>query len=254
MSSSSGWQRVTWVAGLLVAACAGVATAHGLYEVARTAGQPRAIAWLYPVATDGLALVAYAVTARLTVHARRYAAAIVILAAGLSGLAQAVQLVGGLDHVPPAEVRFGVGAWPAVAFLLAVHLVHLSRRTDEPAVVRSDTRPDGAGSDSVAGPDKPASDVARAVPGRDHQDTPDRTSVEVVGRQDGAPNAQRARQHAERHYADHHEWPSVRDLAAASSVSKDTAARALRQLKQASTTATSSNGHKTIEPEQLVHQ
>jgi hypothetical protein len=41
------------------------ATAHGLYEVAIAAQVPPAIAWLYPVITDGLALVAYASAARL---------------------------------------------------------------------------------------------------------------------------------------------------------------------------------------------
>ena len=44
--------------GLLVAAGAIAATAHGLYEVAIAAQVPPAIAWLYPVITDGLALVA----------------------------------------------------------------------------------------------------------------------------------------------------------------------------------------------------
>jgi hypothetical protein len=266
VTTSSGWQRVTWVAGLIVAACAGVATAHGLYEVARTAGQPRAIAWLYPVATDGLALVAYAVTARLTVHARRYAAAIVILAAGLSGLAQAVQLVGGLDHVPPAEVRFGVGAWPAVAFLLAVHLVHLSRRPEPapvvlPAIVEQ-ARPgqdtdqaneqDRAGQATGPGQDKPAGDVARAGTGRERQARQART----VGRHDVPPNAldpqDRARQYIEQHRADQHQWPTVRDVASSASVSRETAGKILRQCKAASTTPVESNGHNATPPRQLV--
>jgi hypothetical protein len=37
----SGWARWTvWLAGLVVALGAGVATAHGLYEVALAAGTP----------------------------------------------------------------------------------------------------------------------------------------------------------------------------------------------------------------------
>ena len=68
---------------------AGVATAHGLYEVALAAGTPRALAWLYPLITDGLALVAYATTTRLAESGRRYAATVVVIAAGLSGLTQA---------------------------------------------------------------------------------------------------------------------------------------------------------------------
>ncbi len=121
-----GW-RTVWAAGLVVAAGAGIATAHGLYQVAAAARVPTPIGWLYPLITDGLALVAYAATARLHAGGRRYAAGIVILAAGLSGLAQAVYLAGGLDHTGPAPVglRFGVGAWPAIAAALTAHLLHL---------------------------------------------------------------------------------------------------------------------------------
>jgi hypothetical protein len=49
-----------WLPGLLVAAGAIAAIAHGLYEVATAAQVPPAIAWRHPVITDGLALVAYA--------------------------------------------------------------------------------------------------------------------------------------------------------------------------------------------------
>jgi hypothetical protein len=113
-----------WVAGLLVAAGAGVATAHGLYEVAIAARVPAGIAWLYPLITDGLALVAYAATARLADAGRRYAWTVVVLAAGLSGLAQAAYLAGGINAAPTL-LRFGVGAWPAVAAAIVAHLVHL---------------------------------------------------------------------------------------------------------------------------------
>jgi hypothetical protein len=117
-----------WAAGLVVATGAGVATAHGLFQVATAAGVPGAVAWLYPLITDGLALVAYAATARLhECRSRRYAATIVILAAGLSGLAQAVYLAGALHtgHPAPVGLRFGVGAWPAIAAALTAHLLHL---------------------------------------------------------------------------------------------------------------------------------
>jgi Protein of unknown function (DUF2637) len=86
---------LVWLAGLLVAVGAGVATAHGLYEVALAAGVPRALAWLYPIITDGLALVAYATTTRLTQHGRRYAWTVVV-AAGLSSVTQAGYLAGGV--------------------------------------------------------------------------------------------------------------------------------------------------------------
>jgi hypothetical protein len=120
-------RRATWTAGLVVAAGAGVATAHGLCQVAAAARVPAPIAWLYPLITDGLALVAYAATARLRDGGRRYAAGIVVLAAGLSGLAQAVYLAGGIGvtTAAPVGLRFGVGAWPAIAAALTAHLLHL---------------------------------------------------------------------------------------------------------------------------------
>jgi hypothetical protein len=119
------WTRWTvWAAGLVVALGAGVATAHGLYEVALAAGTPKALAWLYPLITDGLALVAYATTARLTHHGRRYAATVVVIAAGLSGLTQASYLAGGVATAPPG-LRFAIGAWPAIAAAVVAHLLYL---------------------------------------------------------------------------------------------------------------------------------
>src|SRR5690242_5063190 len=118
-------RAVLWLPGLAVACGAAAATAHGLYEVAVAAGVPAALAWLYPLITDGLALVAYAATARLAGSARRYAWAVVVLAAGLSGLAQASYLAGGVGETTSAGLRFGVGAWPAVAAAVVAHLLYL---------------------------------------------------------------------------------------------------------------------------------
>ncbi len=128
-------RRGVWAAGLVVAAGAGVATAHGLYQVAAASHVPTPIAWLYPVITDGLALVAYAATSRLQDGGRRYAATIVVLAAGLSGLAQAVYLAGGIAEstTAPVGLRFGVGAWPAAAAALTAHLLHLIGTGPAPA-------------------------------------------------------------------------------------------------------------------------
>ena len=53
-------RRGVWAAGLIVAAGAGVATAHGLYQVATASHVPTPIGWLYPLITDGLALEAAA--------------------------------------------------------------------------------------------------------------------------------------------------------------------------------------------------
>ena len=121
-----------WLPGLAVALGAAAATAHGLYEVTLAARVPAGIAWLYPLITDGLALVAYAATARLTGPAARYAWTVVVTAAGLSGLAQAAYLAGGpAVEVAPA-LRFGVGAWPAIAAAVVAHLLYLLA-TDDPA-------------------------------------------------------------------------------------------------------------------------
>jgi hypothetical protein len=120
-----GWARWTvWAAGLVVALGAGVATAHGLYEVALAAGTPRVLAWLYPLITDGLALVAYATTTRLAESGRRYAWTVVVIAAGLSGLTQASYLAGGVASAPP-PLRFAIGAWPAIAAAVVAHLLYL---------------------------------------------------------------------------------------------------------------------------------
>jgi hypothetical protein len=121
---------------LLVAAGAVAATAHGGYEVAIACQVPAGfVGSLYPIITDGLALVAYAATHRLPQRsARRYAWAVVILAAALSGLAQAVYLASGPALVTSAALRFGVGAWPAVAGAVAAHLVYLLAHRAEDVV------------------------------------------------------------------------------------------------------------------------
>ncbi|ODU01346.1 MAG: hypothetical protein ABS81_20865 [Pseudonocardia sp. SCN 72-86] len=131
-----GGQWVLWLPGLIVALGAAAATAHGLFEVAVAARVPTPIAWIYPLITDGLAVVAYTATARLTGSARGYAWAVVVLSAGLSGLAQAVFLAsdfptpGGAGNATAGlavsgALRFGIGAWPAIAAALAAHLLHL---------------------------------------------------------------------------------------------------------------------------------
>jgi hypothetical protein len=173
-------RAAVWLPGLLVALGAAVATVHGLYEVAAAAGVPGPIAWLYPLITDGLALVAYTATARLSGSSRRYAWAVVALAAGLSGLAQAAYLAGAAEpvtdaaaHVPVGEdgpvgfeaapaLRFGVGAWPAIAAAIVAHLLYLLA-VDHPADTVAD---DGAGpSQSERAPSPSVAD--RDVEGRD---------------------------------------------------------------------------------------
>jgi len=117
---------MVWWGVLAVAACGVVATAHGLFAVAVVSGVGAPVACLYVPITDGLALVAYASTGRLTGWDRGYAWLIVVVAAGLSGLAQAVNLAG-LGEVD-WRLRFGVGYWPAVAVAVAAHLLWLVGR------------------------------------------------------------------------------------------------------------------------------
>ncbi|AEA22316.1 hypothetical protein Psed_0034 [Pseudonocardia dioxanivorans CB1190] len=137
-SGRGGGRWVLWLPGLVVAVGAAAATAHGLYEVAVAARVPTSIAWIYPLITDGLAVVAYTATARLSGSARGYAWAVVVLSAGLSGLAQAVFLASDPSPAVPAglavpgALRFGIGAWPAIAAALAAHLLHLLA-ADHPA-------------------------------------------------------------------------------------------------------------------------
>jgi hypothetical protein len=57
--------------------------------------------------------------------AARYAWAVVVTAAGLSGLAQAVYLASGATLDASLTLRFGIGAWPAVAAAIAAHLLYL---------------------------------------------------------------------------------------------------------------------------------
>ena len=144
-STSSRWAMLAlFVPGLLVALGAAAATAHGLFEVAVASGVPGEIAWIYPLITDGLAIVAYVATSRLAPKGRRYAWSVVILAAGLSGLAQASFLAGGVTTPPGATgatadglLRFGVGAWPAIAAAIVAHLLFMlatDHRLDAPDV------------------------------------------------------------------------------------------------------------------------
>ena len=258
-------RAVIWLPGLAVAIGAAAATAHGLYEVAIAARVPAGIAWLYPLITDGLALVAYGATARLRGGAARYAWAVVVLAAGLSGLAQAAYLAGDATLAAPPALRFGVGAWPAVAAAVVAHLLYLLAAEPHPATAgraaeRSETptAPDRvparplASSDSpasgrtptppdtAAGPDTPPDTVSGRTP-----DTPVPPPAEdsvsgrhatpacpVSDRGGESPVRDRARAAAERHATRHGALPTVRQLMDLAGVSRGTAADALKTLRQ----------------------
>lgn len=225
-----------WLPGLAVAVGAAVATAHGIYEVAHAARVPAGIAWLYPLLTDGLALVAYAATARLTGSAARYAWAVVVLAAGLSGLAQAAFLASGSAVDASPLLRFGVGAWPAIAAAIVAHLLYLlatdSPPIEEPSDVErlynpGDVQPlNGA---PVAGPgvQRPTA-VQSAV---DRSALTPRPVEQRAGRPGPSPARDRASAAATRHAQRHGALPTVTDLAALAEVSRGTAAAVLRALR-----------------------
>lgn len=129
--------RLIFWAGAVVALAAVAATAHGGYAVAVACLVPPGLAWLYPFITDGLALVAYGATSRLARSGRGYAWTIVVTAAALSGLAQAVFLSSGSNlgsspgHLAVDPwLAFGVGAWPAIAVALVAHLLYLLHRAE----------------------------------------------------------------------------------------------------------------------------
>jgi hypothetical protein len=248
--------RGTLGAALAVACAAGATTAHGLYEVAVAAQIPPRIAWLYPVITDGLALVAYAATLRLSKAGRGYAWMVVVLAAGLSGVAQASYLAVGVTGVPP-QLKFGIGAWPAIAAAIVAHLlfllgtrhgaapvdeerpvdaepVRLGRPVDEPVV-------QPATSDAV----QPAGlDVVQPSPLYKPQgstvDEPvvrpaARPGVQLeraTGSYGGGPAKERAYEVAVAHAAEHGGLPTVSELMVMAEVSRGTAGTALKELRQ----------------------
>ncbi|MFP5023513.1 hypothetical protein [Pseudonocardia phyllosphaerae] len=247
MTDRQQWgRRAVWLPGLAVALGAAIATAHGLFEVAIAARVPPGIAWIYPLITDGLALVAYAATARLGGSAARYAWTVVIVSAGLSGLAQAVYLssdaagLGGGLAVSPA-LRFGVGAWPAIAAAVVAHLLYLL------AAPGSRELPAAASQAGSHG----APEVSRPVPS--HRDTAPAGHSDVSRRGDpatvehprlravaglvwdttGTPVApqDRARTTAARHCSRHGSLPTVRELQTLAAVGRGTAARALQHLR-----------------------
>jgi hypothetical protein len=239
-------------AALTVACAAGVATAHGLYQVAVASRVPTAVAWLYPVITDGLALVAYATTNRLYTRGRRYAAVIVILAAGLSGTAQAVYLAGGINTraIAPTGLRFGVGAWPAAAAALTAHLLHLISNQRPPTEHSDASNPDGGQAyspprvhpsnpsveqDRVQAPRTTTSAGDGVQPQRSTDPEPTATAS-TNSRQSGsagssAPARDRAQHAARSHYTRHGRLPTVTELMEAAQVARGTAGAVLKELR-----------------------
>lgn len=257
-----GW--LLWLPGLAVALGAGAATAHGLFEVAADAGVPVGLAWLYPLITDGLALVAYVSTVRLRASDRTYAWCVVVLAAGLSGLAQAAYLAGGVGDVSTA-LRFGVGAWPAVAAAIVAHLLFLighaataggetpvGTATGDERSEPESARTELSGRAEVSGPvEASASRPVQPVVSRPVSGEPAAPGVHVSspagvqragvsshepssppGGRGGSGARDRARATARRHAAHHGDLPSVRELERLADVSRGSAHAALKELRE----------------------
>jgi hypothetical protein len=209
------------IAAATVGLSAAVATAHGVFEVVSACGVPPAVASLYPLITDGLALVGYACALRLPNGPRRWAWAVVIVAAGLSGVGQATLLGGGVDR-PPTWLRFGVGAWPAIAAALVAHLLFLMAasndvdRTAAPGgqhVQPSSNAMDDHAFDGQA-PSAPAVVSAALLPGPALAPAKERALVVACELRDRADVL-----------------PTVSELALAAGVARGTAATALRELR-----------------------
>lgn len=272
-SSNAGrWGRAAvWLPGLAVALGAAVATAHGLFEVAVAARVPVGVAWIYPLITDGLALVAYAATARLAGSAARYAWSVVVVSAGLSGLAQAVYLASdavtaGGELEVSAGLRFGVGAWPAIAAAVVAHLLYLLSDTPTaapepdagpgPRVRATITVPSSDGSErtpvehpvgvghgsdvppALDGPVIPAPPRPVSHPAPHPAVRPDGSGPGGTGGS-GAGAQERARTTAQTHRQRHGALPTVRELQEMAEVGRGTAARALQQLRDTPTQAAS---------------
>lgn len=251
--SSGGLGRAAiWVPGLVVALGAAVATMHGLYEVARAARVPAEIAWLYPLITDGLALVAYAATARLSGSAARYAWMVVVLAAGLSGLAQAIYLASDHPAGPPAQfevspvLRFGVGAWPAIAAAVVAHLLYLILADRPEADERPNVQASVVQSERVQPDDRAAVAERSAIPELPAPSSePEAFNIEPStrplpasggaqrseSRSGSSPARDRAVAAASRHARRHGALPTVTQLQELADVSRGTAGEVLKGLR-----------------------
>ncbi|ODU04157.1 MAG: hypothetical protein ABS81_11580 [Pseudonocardia sp. SCN 72-86] len=270
-----GGRWVLWLPGLIVALGAAAATAHGLFEVAVAARVPTPIAWIYPLITDGLAVVAYTATARLTGSARGYAWAVVVLSAGLSGLAQAVFLASDLPSPGGAGdaaaglavsggLRFGIGAWPAIAAALAAHLLHLlaaaptAAPTEERSAVQHQAQgstvtvqqvplnsPEGRSTCSVDEPEALTAPLPVLEPAPEPQPEPGRGDAVVTpfigrlerterpgGRGAESPARDRALAAAARLTARIGALPTVSELETEAQVSRGTAAAVLKTLRE----------------------
>lgn len=122
LKSAAGLGALCWSVGVLL-------TYTGAHSFAVAAGYGDTRAWLFPLTLDVTALVAYLALLMLPKGDRWYPLLVVALCAGASAAAQgyhqAALAPGAPDLVLSQPVRFAAGAWPALAALLAGHLVYV---------------------------------------------------------------------------------------------------------------------------------
>lgn len=133
-------RRRAAVVGTVVAAISGAAISYdALAAIARDAGVPAFLSWLFPLGVDGL--IAVATVAALEVRARRarvevwtlLGAAIAVSVAGNAAHAGA----GGARVYGPVTVHALWSAVPACAYAAALHLLVLIYRAGAPAAGRA---------------------------------------------------------------------------------------------------------------------
>jgi hypothetical protein len=170
-----------------------------------------------------------------------------VVAAGLSGIAQATWLAGGLTASAagaPAALRFGVGAWPAIAAAVCAHLLHLltvptalfndrhdrlNSRTEQLDGLNIPVQPAfNPGAEQRTNPDASSSPDGAPASAERHAERPAVPSRRA-GRGGGA--AERARTAARAHSARHGRLPTVSQLASVADVSRGTAAAVLKRLR-----------------------
>ncbi|MFT4188518.1 MAG: DUF2637 domain-containing protein [Aeromicrobium sp.] len=166
----------TWLLGVLVAVVAAIAVGaftlsfDALSDLAVTAGIRVGLAWLLPLIVDGFIVAATlaAVVLRGRAAASIYAWATLVMFAGISVAGNALHAEGAADATAlPVTVAAGVSAVPAVALLLASHLLVIvmdgssgkQNRTTAPPRASAAPRP-RPGDETAASPSGPSEPVA----------------------------------------------------------------------------------------------
>jgi hypothetical protein len=182
----------------------------------------------------------------------------VTVAAGLSGLAQAAYLAGDAAVAAPAALRFGVGAWPAVAAAIVAHLLHLLATTpgpprvlavDAPKANPPSNRPSPSGRTPAVRSDGTSLTVLPENKAKRVQGSPRRSSARPGSpapvpngpqpiqlrprtRSTDAPARDRARATADQYTRRYGSLPTVSQLQDQAEVSRGTAGEVLKAMRE----------------------